>query len=64
MPSPPKECTNMIANIIIGLVIVCLFVLAVRHVLKKHSNGGCDCGCGCGCDCCSAKKQTDPKAGK
>ncbi len=54
----------MIANIIIGLVIVCLFVLAVRHALKKHSNGGCDCGCGCGCDCCSAKKQVETKAAK
>ncbi len=45
----------MIANIIIGLVIVCLFVLAVRYALKKHSCGGCNCGCGCGC--CGEKKQ-------
>ncbi len=42
----------MIANIIIGLVIACLFVMAVRHVLKKHASDGCSsCGCGCGCGC-------------
>ena len=49
----------MIANIVIGLVIVCLFVLAVRYALKKHSCGGCDCGCGRGCDCCSGKKKRE-----
>ncbi len=42
----------MIANIVIGLVIVCLFVLAVRYALKKRHC--CNCGGGAGC-CC--KKQ-------
>ena len=42
----------MIANIIIGLVIVCLFVLAVRHALKKHHCSGCCNGSGgAGCSC-------------
>ena len=42
----------MIANIIICLVIVCLFVLAVRHALKKHRcSDCCNCGGGPGCSC-------------
>ncbi|MBR4675603.1 MAG: hypothetical protein IKP00_14175 [Victivallales bacterium] len=45
----------MIANIIIGLIIVCLFVLAVRYALKKHHCDGC-CNCGCGSRCCDGKK--------
>ena len=52
----------MIANIIIVLVIVSLFVQAVRYALKKHSCGGCNCGCGCGC--CGGKKQQEAEADK
>ena len=48
----------MIANIIIGLVIACLFVMAVRHVLKKRGcDGCCGCGCGCGDDCHCGRDQ-------
>ena len=47
----------MIANIIIGLVVAILFVLAVRHAVKKR---GCDCGGTCGggkeCHCCKGSK--------
>ena len=42
----------MIANIIIGLVIAVLFVLAVRHAIKKRQSGDCGCGCGKDCHCC------------
>ncbi len=52
----------MIANIIIGLIIVCLFVLAVRYVLKKHSCGGCNCGCGC--EHCGGKIQQKDETDK
>ena len=45
----------MIANIVIGLVIVCLFGLAVRRALKKHSCDGC-CNCGGGKTCCCNKR--------
>ena len=45
----------MIANIVIGLAIVSLFVLAVRHALKKHSCCG-RCNCGGGKTCCCNKK--------
>ena len=42
------------ANIIIGILIACLFVLAVRRVLKKGH--GCE-GCGkCGKSTCGCKK--------
>ena len=42
----------MIANIIIGLAIMILFVLAVRHAVRKHRGGDCGCGCGKDCHCC------------
>jgi len=45
----------MITNIVIGLAIACLFVLAVRHALKKHSCDGC-CNCGGGKTCCCNKR--------
>ena len=48
----------MIANIIIGLVIAVLFVLAVRHAIKKHHCSNC-CNCGGGECCCGKKKEGD-----
>ena len=47
-------------NYIIGLVILVLLVLAIRHAIKGHHCSGCshcgegggDCGCGKGAACC------------
>ncbi len=53
----------MIANICVGLIIICLLVLAVRHALRKHNCNDC-CSCGCGCDCCGAKDQKETETRK
>ncbi len=45
-------------NYIIGVVILVLLVLAVRHAIKGHHCSACshcgggDCGCGKGAACC------------
>ena len=49
-------------NYVIGFVILCLLVLAIRHAVKGHHCSACgncgkgasDCGCGKGeqCSCC------------
>ena len=51
-------------NVIIGIVILLLFVLAIRHAMKKGHGGccgNCDCGCGKGSDCCSKGKDVAEK---
>ncbi len=49
----------MVANIIIGLVILVLFVLAVRYALKNRDCGG-NCGkCSCGCGGHTSEKKTE-----
>lgn len=42
----------MAATIIISICIAALFVLAVRHIIRQHKEGGCCGSCkGChGCD--------------
>lgn len=49
----------MIANIIIGLVILTLFVLAVRYALKYRDCGG-NCGkCSCGCSAYNVEEKKE-----
>ena len=49
----------MIANIIIGLILAALFILAIRRALKRHGCGDC-CHCG-GSSCCeNNKEEKDP----
>ena len=48
-----------LATAIIGLIVLAIFVLAVRSVLKSRKNGN-SCSCGCGCDGCSGKSLCHP----
>ena len=51
--------TNL-ANIVIGFLLICAVVLAVRRIIRNKRSGKCSCGCtSCeGCSGCSggAKK--------
>lgn len=42
----------MIATIVVGIVLACLFGLAIRSIIKQRKNGGCCGNCkSChGCD--------------
>ena len=45
----------MIANIVVGAVVLVCAALAVRGAVKRRKNGGCGCGCG-SADCPHCKK--------
>ena len=40
----------MIANLVIGAIILAALFFAVRSVIKQNKKGGCGCGCSA-CDC-------------
>lgn len=50
----------MLANIIVGLIILIFIILAARSYIKQRKQGGCGGGCaGCPMSCPSKKKNKD-----